>query len=436
MNGHALGVYGILVMVAGMLLLNIPAGFIMAIVGFVGIALATSSWNAALSITGTEFWTIFSRYELSVIPMFVLVGEFIHYAGYSDQLYKAADKWIGHCRGGLAMATIAACAGFSAICGSNSATAATMTAVAIPSMKRRGYYSVLMTGSVAAGATLGVMIPPSIVLVVYGIYAGQSVGKLFFGTLIPGLTIALLMAITVTGICLRHPEWGPRDEKATWRERIRSLPAVIDVLILFLVIMVALLTGVVTATEAAAAGCLLALGICLVRRRLSRQGFVSSVSDTLRISCMVFMIVAGATLFGRFMVITQLPQEVASWIGGLNWPGWAILLMMMVFYIIGGCFMDALAFLLISLPIFLPIADQLGYDRVWFGEVLTLVTTFGAITPPVGICCFVVAGMCKDVPMEKVFKGCLYFVPAYVITFILEMLSPYWMVLAMASFVR
>jgi C4-dicarboxylate transporter, DctM subunit len=436
MNGPALGIYGILVMVAAMLLLNIPAGFIMAIVGFVGIALTTSSLDAALSITGTEFWNVFSRYELSVIPMFVLVGEFIHYAGYSDQLYRAADKWIGHCRGGLATATIAACAAFSAICGSNSATAATMTAVAIPAMRRRGYNAVLMSGAVAAGSTLGVMIPPSIVLVVYGIYASQSIGKLFFGTLVPGITLAILMALTVTGICIRHPEWGPRDEKATWGERIRSLPAVIDVLVLFLVIMVALLTGVVTATEAAAVGCLLALGICLVRRRLSWQGFVSSVGDTLRISCMVFMIVAGATLFGRFMAITRLPFEAAAWIGGLHWPGWAILLMMMVFYIIGGCFMDALAFLLISLPIFAPIAAQLGYDPIWFGEVLTLVTTFGAITPPVGICCFVVAGMCKDVPMEKVFKGALYFVPAYIITFILEMVFPYWMVLAMAGLVR
>jgi tripartite ATP-independent transporter DctM subunit len=311
-----------------------------------------------------------------------------------------------------------------------------MGAVAIPAMKKYRYFPTLSAGAVAAGSTLGVMIPPSIVLVVYGLYTSQSIGKLFFGVVIPGLTLAALMAATVSLICLRHPDWGPPSAKASWGERFRALPGILDVVLLFFAIMFALLGGKVTATEAAAASSFLALVICLARRKLDWKRFKGAVYDTLRISCMVFMIVAGATVFGRFMAVTRLPYEVAAWIGESRLPGWTILLMMLGCYAIGGCIMDALAFLLISLPIFFPLAEKIGYDPVWFGVVLCLITTLGAITPPVGICCFVVAGMNKDIPLRDVFKGSMYYIPAYVVALALLMLFPKFMVSMLADMVR
>ncbi len=435
LSGPSLGLLGIGVMLFGLFFLRIPAGFIMALVGFVGFAIATT-FQAAMLMSVTELWNVFSGYGLTVIPMFILLGEFIFYAGYSDQLYHATDCWFGHWRGGLGVSTVAASAAFSSICGSNTATAATMSAVAIPSMKKYHYHPTLSSGAVAAGSTLGVMIPPSIVLVVYGLYTGQSIGKLFFGAVIPGLLLAALMAATVALICLRHPGWGPRGERCSWGERLRALPQVADALILFGVTMALLFTGVVTVTEAASASCFLGLIICLARRRLNWEKFRAAVADTLRISCMVFMIVAGATLFGKFMAVTRLPFEVAARIAALDWPAWGILLMMLLCYVIGGCLMDALAFLLIALPIFFPLATQLGYDPIWFGIVICVVTTLGAITPPIGICCYVVSGMAKDILVEQVFKGALYFIPAYLIVLALLMLLPQWTVLALASLVR
>jgi tripartite ATP-independent transporter DctM subunit len=294
----------------------------------------------------------------------------------------------------------------------------------------------LNAGSVVAGSTLGVMIPPSIVLVVYGIYTGQSIGKLFFGNIIPSVILTVLIAATVIFICHRHPEWGPKAQKSTWKERWAALPEAIDILILFAIIMYALFTGVVTATEAAAASCTLGLIICLVRRKMSWDGFKKSIIDTLRISCLVFMIVAGATIFGRFLALTRLPFEAAAWISSLALPTWILLWIILGCYIIGGCVMDALAFLLVSLPIFYPLVMSMGYDPIWFGQVITIVTTMGAIMPPIGICCYVVAGMAKDIPLATVFKGGAYYLPSYILAIILLMLSPYWTVLVFSNLVR
>ena len=435
MSGPLLGVAGIAVMFATLFLLRIPAGFTMAIVGFLGLAYATSL-TAAFGMIGSELWNIFSGYGLTVIPMFILVGEFVHYAGYNDSLYHATHRWFGHHRGGLAITTIMACAAFSAISGSNTATAATMSTVAIPAMKKYGYHPILNAGSVAAGATLGVLIPPSIVLVVYGIYTGQSIGKLFFGNVIPSAIATVLIAATVVAICRRHPDWGPAAERSTWEERFRALPEALDIILLFAVIMVALFTGVVTATEAAAVSCTLGLAICLARRKLSFKGFIGAVSDTVRISCMVFMIIAGAVIFGRFLAITRLPFEAAAWIGALAMPRTVLLLLILLCYIVGGCIMDALAFLLISLPIFYPLVVGMGYDPIWFGQVITIVTTMGAIMPPIGICCYVVAGMARDIPLGTVFRGALYYIPAYIATIILLLLFPYGTVLILANLVR
>jgi C4-dicarboxylate transporter, DctM subunit len=435
MQGPMVGVYGILFMFLVLFLLRIPVGFTMALVGFLGFSYVAGI-QASFGIIGTDIWNIFSNYSFTVIPMFILIGEFAHYGGYNNTLYFTTYKWFGHYRGGLAITTIMACAAFSAISGSNTATAATMSSVAIPEMKKYHYHPMLNAGSVVAGSTLGVMIPPSIVLVVYGIYTGQSIGKLFFGNIIPSAILTILIAVTVVYICYRHPDWGPKGPKSSWKERLKALPDAIDILILFAVIMVALFTGVVTATEAAAASSALGLIICLVRKKLTWKGLVSSCVDTLCISCMVFVLLAGATIFGRFLAVTRLPFEAAAWISSLPLPNWMLLWAILICYMIGGCVMDALAFLLISLPIFYPIVQQMGYDPIWFGQVITITTTMGAIMPPIGICCYVVAGMSKDIPIGTVFKGGLYYMPTYIIANIILMLSPYWTVLILSDLVR
>lgn len=435
MEGPMVGVYGIAIMFSILFLFKIPAGFTMALVGFLGFAYVTS-FKAAFGMVGTDMWGIFSNYGLTVIPMFILVGEFVHYGGYNNGLYQATYRWFGHYKGGLAITTIMACAAFSAISGSNTATAATMSKVAIPEMTKYNYHPQLNAGSVAAGATLGVLIPPSIVLVVYGLYTGQSIGKLFFGNIIPSAILTIAIAATVFFICWRHPDWGPKGPKSTWKERFKALPDIIDVLILFAIIMYALFTGVVTATEAAAASCTLGLAICVIRRKLSWQGFLKSIVDTLRISCLVFMIVAGAVVFSRFLTVTRLPYEVAGWISGLALPNWMLLCVILLCYVVGGCVMDALAFLLVSLPIFYPLVVQLGYDPIWFGQVITIVTTMGSIMPPIGICCYIVAGMAPDISLATVFRGAFWYIPAYIISIILLILFPYWTVLVLSDLVK
>jgi len=433
-TGPVVGVYGIVVMFVILFALRVPAAFTMTLVGFFGIAYVTS-FEAAFSMIGSEMWNIFSSYGLTVIPLFILVGEIVHYAGYNFSLYDATYKWFGHHRGGLAMTTIMASAAFSAISGSNTATAATMSAVAIPAMKEYKYHPMLSAGSVAAGATLGVLIPPSIVLVVYGLYTGQSIGKLFFGNVIPSAILTVAILGTVVWICRRHPDWGASGPRFGWKERFRALPEAIDILVLFGIIMYALFTGVVTATEAAAVSCFLGMVICLVRRKLTWKRFIDSMTDTLRISCMVFMIVAGAVIFARFLTLTRLPYETADWIRTLDLPRWMVLWVILLCYIVGGCVMDALAFLLVSLPIFYPLVTQLGYDPIWFGQVITIVTTMGSIMPPIGICCYVVSGM-SGIPLGTVFRGSLYYIPSYIVSIVILMISPYWTVLVLSDLVK
>ncbi|GAB7025004.1 TRAP transporter large permease [Geotalea toluenoxydans] len=434
MTGPMMGVTGIAVMLLMLFFLRIPAAFTMLLVGFFGFAAATS-FDAACSMLGSELWSTFSNYGLTVIPLFILVGEIVHYAGYNNGLYFATYRWFGHHRGGLAMTTIMASAAFSAISGSNTATAATMSAVAIPAMNEYKYHPLLNAGSVAAGATLGVLIPPSIVLVVYGLYTGQSIGKLFFGNIIPSAILTTLILATVVVICRIHPEWGPAGPKSSWKERFESLPEAIDILVLFGIIMYALFTGVVTATEAAAVSCFLALVICTVRRKLTWKKLGGAFVDTLRISCMVFMIVAGALIFAKFLTVTRLPAETAEWIGMLALPKWMVLCTILLCYIIGGCIMDALAFLLVSLPIFYPLVTQLGYDPIWFGQVITIVTTMGSIMPPIGICCYVVSGM-SGIPLGTVFRSGLYYMPSYIFSVFVLMVSPYWTVLVLSDLVK
>jgi tripartite ATP-independent transporter DctM subunit len=423
MSTPLMGLIGILVMLAVMLLLKMPAGFAMALVGFVGTGLALS-WPASMNLLVTDLWGTFSSYGLTVIPMFVLMGQVCFYARFNERLYDSAYKWLGRARGGLALTTVFACAGFAAICGSNTATAATMTKVALPEMKKHGYAPILSTGALAAGSTLGVLIPPSVVLVVYGLNTGTSIGQLFWGSAVPGVILALLMALTVFVMCLRHPEWGPRGPKTTLRERLRALPNALDMVIVFGVTMGSMALGLFTPSEAGAAGTLVAIVIALLHGTFTLRGFIEAVKDTLKITCMVFVILAGATVFGRFLTVTRLPFVASEWIAALPVSPTLILWAMLAIYAIGGCFMDALAFLLISIPIFFPLAIKLGFDPIWFGVLICIVTTMGAVTPPVGISAYVVAGMAPDVKLSTVFRGIAWFLPTYIVTMLLVEFVP------------
>ncbi len=439
MDSVTIGVVGIGVMLVLILVMGMSPGLAMLLTGFCGIlVMKPPATFAALcsGSTGMEVWGVFSSYGFTVIPLFVLLGEVIFHAGYSDRLFHAAEAWFGHKRGGLAITTLLASAGFASICGSNTATAATMSSVALEPMGRAGYHPELKCGSIAVGSTLGAVIPPSIVLVVYGLYTGVSIGKLFAGSLVPGLLLTAAFILTVKFIVWQHPDWAPPGERGSLKSRLASLPAVFDVLILFGMIMTAMFSGLVTPTEAAGFGALIAIVGCALRGRMTVEVFVKSLRATLRITAMVFLILAGATVFGRFMVLTRLPFLLTEWVAQMDMAPRVILLVMMLCYLLGGCLMDALAFLLISLPLFEPMVTSMGYDLVWFGQLVCLVTTLGAITPPIGVSCFVVAGMSSDATSVQVSRGAMRFLPAYLLIFLLLNLFPYVTVGFFSSLVR
>ncbi len=434
-----LGLGGILVMLLLILFAGMSPGLAMLLVGTIGSIILMPEFSLAALFagpTGAEVWSVFSNYGFTVIPLFVLLGEAMFHAGYSERLFQAAQTWFGQKRGGLAITTLLASAGFSAICGSNTATAATMGCVALPPMTAQGYQKELKCGSIAVGSTLGVVIPPSIVLVVYGLYTGASISKLFAGSLLPGGILTLGLVATVLFLCAWHPDWAPGGTPHTLRERLRCLGSVAEVAALFLLIMGAMFTGVVTPTEAAGFGTFCGIAWCLLRRHLDKDGLVKSLIDTLHISGMVFLILAGATVFGKFLVMTRLPFQLADAVAGLSLPPFCVLLAIALCYLVGGCLMDSLAFLMISLPLFQPLVRQLGYDPIWFGQVICLVTTLGAVTPPVGVSSFIVAGLSKDTSAAQVFKGSLYFLPAYAFAFLMLVLFPNGMVGAIANLVK
>ena len=423
MSLTVIGIIGIILLLAILFFLGIPVGFAMGIVGFGGFCYVVSV-PAGLNMISSVLWETYSKYGLTVIPLFIFMGQVAFYSGVNEKLYNAAYKWVGHIRGGVAMATIMACAAFAAICGSNAATAATMTTVALPQMNKFKYNPKLSTGAIACGSTLGVVIPPSVVLIIIGLSTGQSIAELFYGGITVGILLAVLLVLTAYIVCSIHPEWGPVGPKTGMMEKIKAVAGAIEMIILFLLVMLGLYFGIFTPTEAGAAGSFFAVVISVVQRRLSWKGFIGSITDTLRISCMVITIVAGAMIFGRFLAVTRIPFDIAAWVVNLPVSGTVIMAIIFFIYVIGGAVMDALALLLITIPIFFPVASQLGYDPIWFGVTITVVTTLGAVTPPVGATTYVVGGMAKDVPLEDVFKGVAYFIPAYLICVAILMLFP------------
>jgi len=416
------GIYGFIVLVA-LMFLKIPVGFVMALVGLLGFAFLVS-WDAALNLMAQDFSSIFGSYNLTVIPLFVLMGQMAHHSGMSGRLFHAAYRFLGTLPGGLAVATIGACAGFSAICGSTSATAATMAAVALPEMKKYNYDPALATGVVAAGGSLGILIPPSTIFIVYGIMTEQSVGKLFLAGVMPGILMTLLFIVTVFIWTWNRPDLAMPGARFTLREKIASLAGVVETLILFVAVMGGLFIGFFTPTEAAAIGAFGTLLIAVVGRHLSWKGFTQSLVETTRVSCMILVIVAGATVFGHFLAVTRIPFDVGNWVMGLQMPPWAVMALIILVYLLLGCLMDSLAMIMLTIPIFFPVITALGYDPIWFGVIIVLVTGMGVITPPVGINVYVVAGVARDVPLHVIFRGAVRLLAAQVVTAILLILFP------------
>jgi tripartite ATP-independent transporter DctM subunit len=345
-------------------------------------------------------------------------------AGLSQKLFRAANVWLGHWRGGLAMATVGACAGFAAICGSSVATGATMCTVALPEMRRYRYADSLSTGSIAAGGTLGILMPPSIIFVLYGIMTEQSIGKLLLAGIIPGLVLTVLFMLTIGLITTVNPELGAAGPRTTWRERLLAIRDVWEVLVLFLVVIGGLYIGLATPVESAAFGAVGALLFGLGKRKLTWQGLLAALEETVRTTAMVFFIVIGADLFGYFMALSQMPMQIAAWLGRLQAAPVVILWAMIVTYIVLGALMDELAMILLTVPIFFPVITAVGYDPIWFGVIIVVVVQIGLIAPPVGLNVFVIGGMARDVPLATIYRGIMPFLLAQIVLLVLLTLWP------------
>ena len=422
MNLLTIGIIGIIALVF-LLYSKMPVGFAMAFLGFIGFGYVVN-FDAASSLLARDVWDVFSSYNLTVIPLFVFMGQIAFHAGISRRLYDSAYVLLGHRRGGLAMTTVGACAGFSAICGSTNATAATMATVALPEMKRYGYDMGLATGTVAAAGSLGILIPPSVIFIVYGILTEQSIGKLFAAGIVPGILLCFLFLMTIHLRVRKNPSLAPPGPKTGFREKFRSFAGILEALVLFLLVMGGIFFGFFTPTEAAAVGAFMTLLIAIIRRQLHWIDFIQSLADTTKISCMIMVIVTGAVVFGHFMAITRLPYTLASYVGSLPFGPHAVIGLIILVYLVGGCFMDALAMIMLTIPIFFPVVQTLGFDPIWFGVVIVLVTEMGVITPPVGVNVYVVYGVARDVPLETIFKGVYPMLLALLVCNLLLILFP------------
>jgi tripartite ATP-independent transporter DctM subunit len=397
------GIVGLILLFV-LIFTKMPVGFLMALLGVVGFGYLVTV-DAALNLVAKDLFDVFGSYSLTVIPLFILMGQIAFHSGISSRLFKVAYTFIGHWPGGMAVATLGACTGFSAICGSTNATAATMAAVTLPEMKKYGYRDSLATGVVAAGGSLGILIPPSVIFIVYGIMTEQSIGKLFMAGIVPGILLTVLFILTVVIWATLKPDIAPRGPRTTWKQKLDSLSGLVETMLLFALVMGGLFFGFFTPTEAGAVGAMGTLIIAVARRNIDWKGFVQALFETTRISCMVLVIVAGATIFGHFLAITRIPFDVAGWVAGTHLPSHLVMALIIGVYLIGGCFIDSLAFIMLTVPIFYPVILSMGYDPMWFGVVIVLVTQIGVITPPVGVNVYVVSGVARTVPLEVIFKG-------------------------------
>ena len=421
MSEVTIGIIGLAVVLL-MFLTGIELGFAMALIGFVGFSIIVSM-KAALNLLAKDVFDVFASYGFTVIPLFVLMGQVAFNAGIAKRLYHAAYRFIGHVPGGMAIATVAGATAFKAICGSSPATAATFASVAVPEMDRYHYDKKLSTGIVATVGTLGILIPPSVTLIVFGIITEQSIGKLFLAGIIPGLIIAFFFVCIIYGWCKINPALGPRGEKSTWKQRIASLPEVFWVILIFIVVVGGLMQGFFTPTEAGSVGTFAVLLLSVIKRDLNFRGYLKSVAESLRTACMVLMLIAGSTILGHFLAVSRIPMIAADWIIGLPFHKDLVMVLIGLIYLLGGSFIDDLAFMVLATPIFYPAIIKLGYNPIWFGMIIAITVMIGVVIPPVAINVFVVRNITK-VPFGVIYKGVYPFLISLVVCAALLFLFP------------
>ena len=415
-------------------LLRVPLAFAMGFVGFIALGLMRGWGPTAASAAQVVYDTGFA-YTLSVVPLFILMGNFVAKAGLAHELFRAAYAFIGHVRGGLAHATVLACAGFGAICGSSIATAATMSKVAYPSMKKLGYSDYLSTGVIAAGGTLDIMIPPSTILVIYGIVTETNIGKLFAAGIIPGLLTAGLLMAGVAWITWRDPNAGPAGERSTWPERWRAVRGIWGVALLVVVVLGGIYGGVFTATEGAGIGASGAFFFALARGALPPKVLLQVLVESARTTAMLFTILIAAMMFSNFINFTSMPGDLRDWITHLGLSPVMVVGAMMLIYILLGTIMEELSMVLLTIPVFFPIVTALGFDPVWFGVLIVFVVQIGLISPPVGMNLFVLNALLADVALKQIFRGVWLFVLMLVLAMVLVLQLPS-LALWLPSFMR
>ncbi|MDT8377398.1 MAG: TRAP transporter large permease [Desulfotignum sp.] len=418
MDPHILGIIGIAVLFF-LLLIGMPIGFSLAFVGFWGISFMTDI-TVALPTLVKSFYGTFTTYSFTVIPLFVIMGEFATASGLSQGIYKVADKWLRRLPGGLGIATIGACSGFAAICGSSVATAATLGRVALPEMKKYEYDDQLATGTVAAGGTLGFLIPPSIGFVVYGILTEQSIGKLLIAGFLPGFLLALAFCVIIILWVMIKPSAAPQNpERVPFLEKLKALVTVWELIAVFLLVMGGIYLGFFTPNEAGALGAFFLFVITVAKKKMTWSNLIDALKSTTRVSVMIFMILAGAYLFTYFMALTMIPMKLSMWLVQVDLSPYFILFIILVGYVILGCFLDATSMMVLTLPVIFPTILELGFNPIWFGVISVLMMEAGLITPPLGLNIFVISGV-ADVSMGEVYKGTIVFLLAiFVVVFLI-----------------
>ncbi len=421
MSEVMVGLIGLVVLLC-LFLTGIELSFCMTIVGFIGFAYL-NSFSSAANLVVKDFFDTFTSYGYTVIPLFVLMGQIASNSDIAKRLYMAAHKWVGHVPGGLAMTTIAGATIFKAMCGSTLATVATFSGIAIPEMERYGYDKRLSAGVVASVGTIGMLIPPSIVLIIYGIIVEQSIGRLFLAGIVPGLIISLFfMCIAYAWVTIK-PAMAPRAEKEPWRERWRVLPDFLWVAVIFIVVIGGLMTGKFSPTEAGTIGTIAVLILAAVKRQANFKMLIKSWDESLRTAVMTLLLIAGSVVLGHFLAITEIPFIAADWTTGLPLPRWLIMVLIIIVYLIGGSFIDDLAFMILATPIFYPAVIKLGYDPIWFGIMIGITIMIGVLIPPVAICVFIVKNI-TGIPFNIIYKGVLPFLLSLVACALLLFLFP------------
>ncbi len=413
-----------------LIFLRAPIGLAMMLCGIGGLYFAMGGSAMFMAKLKTETYTTFSSYSLSIIPMFLLLGQFATLSGMSQALFKAAESWLGHRRGGVAMAAVGACAGFGAICGSSLATAATMSRVALPELRRYGYSGGFSTATLAAGGTLGILIPPSVILVIYAILTEQNIAKLFLAAFVPGVLAAIGYMITISIYVRLYPDAAGTRERQPYSERFKALIDVWPVLIVFLVVVGGIYLGWFTPTEGAAVGAAGTGLIALVSGNLNWKVFSDSIISTAMSTAMIFFIVLGAGFYNSFLALSQVPQELSSFVVSQGFSPWLVLVLILVFYLIFGCLMDSLSMILLTIPIFFPVISALDFGMthdhlaIWFGILVLIVVEVGLITPPVGMNLFIINAMDRETPITQTYKSVMFFVGSDIVRVAILVLFP------------